>query len=327
MSSLFIDRRGIELEVDAGALVVREQGERIGTIPLAPLTRVFLRGDVKLSASLLGQLGEHGIGVVILSGRRGKPTLMLARPHNDASRRVAQIRKSLDEDFCLAIAQDLVKRKIEYQIEWLMYIGESNLMARYPLARVCRQLQPLFTKVGETKNLANLRGLEGAAAAIYFDGLKEIVPESLHFKGRNRRPPRDPFNAVLSLGYTLAHSEIAIALFGAGLDPYVGFYHQIEFGRESLASDLLEPIRPRVDRFALRLFNEQTLRADDFSTNEKGCMLGKAGRARFYSAWEAASTDLRTAISAEVDALLERLGCTAQQQQKSGNDNGFDNNE
>jgi CRISPR-associated protein Cas1 len=88
----------------------------------------------------------------------------------------------------------------------------------------------------------------------------------------------------------------------------VGFYHQLDFGRESLASDLLEPIRPFVDRFALRLFKEETLRADNFSSTESGCLLGKAGRARFYAAWEAASADLRTAINAEVDELVQRLG-------------------
>lgn len=77
MTSLFVDRRGVELKLDGEALVFAENGERVGTVPLMPLSRVFLRGDVKLSASLLGKLGEHGIGVVVLSGRLGRPSLLL----------------------------------------------------------------------------------------------------------------------------------------------------------------------------------------------------------------------------------------------------------
>lgn len=104
MTSLFVDRRGVELKLDGEALVFAENGERVGTVLLMPLSRVFLRGDVKLSASLLGKLGEHGIGVVVLSGRLGRPACCSGCPHNDAARRIAQYRLSLDEGFCLRFA-------------------------------------------------------------------------------------------------------------------------------------------------------------------------------------------------------------------------------
>ncbi|MCX8086382.1 MAG: CRISPR-associated endonuclease Cas1 [Rhodocyclaceae bacterium] len=309
MSSLFVDRRGVALELEGGAIVFRENNERIGTVPIAPLTRVFLRGDVTLSASLLGKLGEQGVGVVVLSGRVGKPSLMLARPHNDASRRVAQVKKSLDEDFCLAFARALIERKIERQIEWFDALRARDMQARYELTHAMELLKAHQRRLASADSLPRLRGIEGAAAACYFDGLKAVVPESWHFKSRNRRPPKDPFNALLSLTYTLAHAELAIALYGAGFDPYVGFYHALDFGRESLASDLLEAVRPLCDRFCLRLVKEQTLSArDDFSTTESGCLLGKAGRARYYAAYEGYSEVLRAGIAAEVDALSERIG-------------------
>lgn len=308
MSSLFIDRRGVHLQLDAGALVFRENGERIGTVPLAPLTRVFLRGDVQLSAAVLGRLGEQGVGVVILSGRQGKPTLMLARPHNDASRRVEQIKKSLDAAFCLDFARELIGKKIARQIEWMSILRDQDMQARYELTHAMRLLEAQSRRIGQAENLAALRGMEGAAAAIYFDGLKAVVPESLHFKSRNRRPPKDPFNALLSLTYTLAHAELAIALYGAGFDPYVGFYHQLDYGRESLAADLLEALRPLADRFCLRLVKKRVLTKDDFTTNESGCLLGKAGRARYYAAYEESSEVLRAGIQGEIEALAERIG-------------------
>lgn len=308
MSSLFVDRRHVELELDGGAIVFRENGERIGTVPLAPITRVFLRGEVKLSASLLGQLGERGVGVVILSGRQGKPSLMLARPHNDAARRVEQIRKSGDPAYCLDFARELIDRKLARQIEWFDILRNRDFNVRYELTHAIGLLAEHRARVASADTLGRLRGIEGAAAACYFNGLKAVVPESLGFKSRNRRPPKDPFNALLSLTYTLTHAELAIALYGAGFDPYVGFYHQLDFGRESLASDLLEPLRPLCDRFCLRLIKKGIVGKDDFSVTESGCLLGKAGRARYYAAYEGYSEVLRNALQIDVEALAERIG-------------------
>lgn len=308
MTSLFVDRRGVELELESEAIVFREGGERIGTVPVAPLSRVFLRGDVRLSAALLGKLGERGVGVVVLSGRQGRPTLLLARPHNDAARRVEQIRKSLDPVFCLGFGRSLVARKVERQIAWFDELRGADLQARYELSHGMELLAGLRRRATEADSLASLRGIEGAAAARYFDALKAVVAPGLGFKARNRRPPRDPFNAVLSLTYTLAHAELAIALYGAGFDPYCGFYHQLDFGRESLASDLLEPLRPLADCFALRVFRKQILTRDHFTSGDAGCLLGKAGRTRYYGAYEEYSEVLRTAINREVEALSETIG-------------------
>lgn len=307
MTTLFVDRRGVQLALESEAIVFRENGERIGTVPLAPLERVFLRGDVQLSAALLGKLGEHGVGVVVLSGRIGKPTLLLARPHKDAHRRVRQIQKSLDEKFCLSLAKYLISRKIKSQIDFLDNLREADMQARYELTHAINILIQQYRSVPNTTSLGSLRGIEGAAAASYFNGLKALVPEKMQFKGRNRRPPRDPFNALLSLTYTMLHSEMAIGLYGVGLDPYVGFYHQIDYSRESLASDLLEPLRPLADRFALKLVRKQVLRQEDFTISETGCLLGKAGRVRYYSAYEEASETLRAAVNAEVDFLVNQL--------------------
>jgi len=308
MTSLFVDRRAVHLEHESGAIVFRESGERIGTVPIAPLTRVFLRGDVHLSGSLLGKLGENGVGVVILSGRHGKPSLLLARPHNDASRRVEQIRKTLDAGFCLDFARALIDTKLGRQIEWFDELRGTNLQARYELTHAMSLLKEHRGRLASVQHLGSLRGIEGSAAHVYFDGLKNVVPDSLHFRSRNRRPPRDPFNALLSLTYTLAHAETAIALHGAGLDPYVGFYRQLDFGRESLASDLLETVRPLADRFCLHLIRHRTLTADNFSTSDAGCLLGKAGRVRYYAAYEEYSEVLRAGIQAQVDETATRIG-------------------
>lgn len=300
MTSLYVDRKNVELKADGEALVFVENGERIGTVPLNPLSRIFMRGDIKLTASLLGKLGEHGIGVIILSGRKGTPSLMLGRPHNDAARRIAQYRLSLDTDYCLKFSRAIVAAKLGGQLALIRERRAASPMHRYPLSLCERRIAGILEKVDQPDNIASLRGLEGAAAASYFEAFAEILPESLHFHSRNRQPPRDPVNAVLSLTYTLLHAEAVLALYGAGLDPYIGFYHALDFGRESLACDVMEALRPEADRFVLELFRQGTLNAGDFSTSEAGCLLGKAGRSRYYAAYESRAEHFRRELALAV---------------------------
>lgn len=311
MTSLYVDRRGVALRADGEALVFHENGERVGTVPLAPLSRVFLRGDVTLSSSLLGKLGERGIGVVVLSGRKAEPTLLLGRPHNDAARRIAQYRLAQDGGWCLTFSRAVVEAKLRAQAEFLDERREAEAQSRYLLTTCLRRIEACRAEIDAAAGIPRLRGLEGAAAAAYFEGLGDLLPDRLKFTGRNRRPPRDPFNAVISLGYTLLHAEGVLALYGAGLDPFIGFFHALDFGRESLACDVIEPLRVRVDRHCLRLFRDETLRPDDFSHSDSGCLLGKAGRSRFYAAWEGLAEVLRRELAESIHDIGEAVAAYA----------------
>ncbi|GHT84348.1 CRISPR-associated endonuclease Cas1 1 [Betaproteobacteria bacterium] len=308
MSSLYVDRKDVELKADGEALVFYEGGQRIGTVPLHPLSRIFLRGDIKLTSSLLGKLGEHGIGVIVLSGRKAQPSLLLGRPHNDAARRIAQYRLSLDTDYCLKFSRAIVAAKLGGQLELIRERRDVSPMHRYPLIHCERQIEGMMQQIDLQGSISSLRGLEGAAAASYFTALAEILPESLNFHDRNRRPPRDPVNAVLSLTYTLLHSEATLALYGAGLDPFIGFYHALDFGRESLACDVMEALRPQADRFVLALFRLETLKSADFSTTNAGCLLGKAGRSRYYAAYETHAEHFRRELEHAVQDIAAAIG-------------------
>lgn len=309
MSTLYIDRKNTHLDCDAEALVFYENGTRIGTIPLGPLSRIIVRGGVTLDTSLLGKLGAHGVGLIVLSGRRAEPALMLPCPHNDAARRIAQYRAVLDEELRLLLAQDIVSKKLARQRHILDLLRDRRPHARYDLSRAIDRLDELSARVSAQTTLDSLRGIEGAAARFYFSGFASTVPVSLGFHGRNRRPPRDPMNAVLSLGYTLLHAEAVLAAHAAGLDPAIGFYHDLQFGRESLACDLIEPLRCDIDLWARELFAKETLRPDDFTNHpQTGCFLGKAGRARFYQDWERIAEHLRKVLEEDARALLKNIG-------------------
>lgn len=304
MTTLYIDRKNIRLDCDAEALVMYDGAERVGTVPIVPLQRVIIRGGVSLDSSLLGKLGGHGIGLIVLSGRKAEPSLFLPRAHNDATRRIAQYRAATDPGACLRISRHIVRGKLAAQIQFLRERLEKRPDARYEVGHALKGLAAMYEQVEAKARVAELRGLEGASANLYFSALAALAPDSLNFHGRNRRPPRDPLNAILSLGYTLLHAEAVLGAHALGLDPYIGFYHAPAFGRESMASDLVEFLRAEVDAWVLALFNKQTLRADDFSTTREGCFLGKAGRERFYAQWEALAENLRKALEHHAQDII-----------------------
>lgn len=307
MSSLYIDRRGVRLSLESSALIVYEQEQRQASIPLAPIERIFVRGDVQLNSSLLGKLGELGIGLIVLSGRKAETSLLMARPHNDAQRRVQQYRCFLDPAFRLSFSRQLIQQKLHSQRELLEHLLDRYPQQGYQIRSTLKQLQQHLHSLEQADSLGSIRGLEGATAANYFGVWADILPTSLQFKGRNRRPPKDPFNAVLSLGYSLLHAETVLALYGAGLDPFIGFFHELNFGRESLVCDLLEPWRVEVDRFSQKLFSLKQLRVEDFSQTESGCLLGKAGRARYYQSYEALAEGLRQKLTEQISTLIADL--------------------
>ncbi|MEW6133133.1 MAG: CRISPR-associated endonuclease Cas1 [Pseudomonadota bacterium] len=324
MGTLYIDRKHVRLDLDAEALVFFENGERIGTVPLGPLERIIVRGNVAVDTSLLGRLGARGIGLIVLDGRKREPSLFLPRRHKDAARRLAQYRAALDPAVCLAIARNIVRKKLAAQCDLLAAKLESRHDARYELNRAVTGISGMLKRLDDQPDLASLRGVEGFAANLYFTAFGALVPPSLGFKGRNRRPPRDPVNAVLSLAYTLLDAEAVLAAHAAGLDPALGFYHQPSYGRDSLASDLIEALRPDIERWVLGLFNKQVLRADDFSTStQTGCLLGKAGRTRFYQEWETQAERLRRDLQEQCRDILRVIYPEAE----AGEGQGFDDGE
>jgi len=130
-------------------------------------------------------------------------------------------------------------------------------------------LEASINSIEAINTMISLRGLEGNAARTYFQGLGKMVLGAFEFTGRKKRPSTDPVNALLSFGYTLLFNEISSLLDGLGFDPYLGYYHEVEYGRASLACDIQEEFRSVVDRFTLYLVNNRMLSNEDFYRNPK----------------------------------------------------------
>ena len=144
-------------------------------------------------------------------------------------------------------------------------------------------MEAILSKIERTSSVDGLRGLEGAAARVYFAVLREAVPEEFAFKKRTRRPPGDPVNALLSLGYTLLYENIRTALEVVGLDPYVGFFHAQKYGRPALALDLAEEFRaPVVDSLVLTLVNKRMIQMKDFVRADNGGLYLRARGMRTF---------------------------------------------
>lgn len=299
MATLFIDRKDALLDAEAGGLVLRGADGTLMRAPLAPLERVVLRGPARIGTAAIAALHKQGAGLMVLSGRRSAPAgMLLGQPAADVTLRLGQARLALDSAACAAIARRVVRAKLLAQARLLRAAQAQRPDRRYPLqGALARIVGPVARlRSDEALDLPSLLGLEGAAAASYFPGLAALFPPALGFTERNRRPPRDPVNATLSLAYTLGTFEAAREAWVAGLDPMIGFLHAPAPGRESLACDLVEPLRPTLDRLVWRLFATEQLRAAHFTRDGAACLLGKTGRAIFFAAWEEAVGPARLAL-------------------------------
>lgn len=313
MATLMLDRAELELRLADGALAVYENGTRAQTIPLRLLDRVVIQGArTRLDSSVLLKLAETGASTLLMSPRTSKQTAIILGPsHNDAAIRLAQANQVTHMAFCDAWAQQLVIAKLRRQHRFLAKAEARRPDIRKPLFDARHGIVVALTKVSASRpSSASLRGLEGSAARAYFGGYTALFAPALNFTGRNRRPPRDPVNACLSLAYTLLHYDAVRAAHVAGLDPLLGFYHRPAFGRESLACDLIEPLRPGVDEWIWHLFNASTLRAEHFGVDKNACLLGKTGRAQFYSQWESYAAKPRRWLRHRCAHLAKQLHAT-----------------
>ena len=286
MGTLYIDRKGMTIQLRDGALELRVDGERLRSVPARLLDRVVLRADTQLTSSTLAALADEGVGVLAFGGRGGQRVAhLLGAPAGDARARIAQCQRVADEPWAAAWSRQIVRAKLRAQRRLLRRALDERADLRKPLTDALATLQRVLDRLPQAMDRASLRGLEGAGAAAYFKAYVQLFAPALGFEGRRRRPPPDPVNACLSLGYTLLQSQAVQASWAAGLDPMVGFLHTPSHGRASLACDLVEPWRALIDDWVWQQFRSRELRPEHFGRDGAGaCLMGKAARAHFYEA-------------------------------------------
>jgi len=291
MSTIYVRDPGTTLAVDSTYLTLRSKGRRIGRIPPMMVDQVILEHGVEATRTCLDRLGALGIPVTFL-GPESRVQARLVPPWKaDARGRIAQAKAWLDPEVRLTLARRWIDAKLANGIAVI-----RRYLSNHPdeaLAEACQAIQRLRKEIPSTSAIASLLGIEGTAARIYFGALGGMIrAQWTEFSGRNRRPPLDPVNAVLSYVYAVLCHQILALIEAMGLDPYIGYLHVNETYRPTLALDLMEPFRPVLgDRLMLRLINLGTLKASHFSEPNgpgRGTFISREGRElllQVFSEW------------------------------------------
>ncbi len=267
MANLYLTEQGSILRKTGDRLIVQKEGETLLDVQCSKIQAVLIFGNVHFTTQAVHELFEHGIEMALLT-RTGRLVGQLTSPATkNIELRMAQFRRHDDEVFRLSFSKALVKGKIgnctalmksfSYNHREIILEGEISAM------------ETTMKSADGSECVAALRGFEGIAAKTYFKGFGKMVLGAFSFPGRKKHPSTDPVNALLSFGYTLIFNEIFSLLDGLGFDPYLGYFHEAEYGRASLASDIQEEFRAAVDRFTLYLINNRMVAAEDFYTNQK----------------------------------------------------------
>jgi CRISPR-associated protein Cas1 len=319
MAVIYVREQGATIHKRGSRVLVDKDGVTLLEIPLRQTDSVGVFGNIQVTTQALSELLDRGIPLALYT-RNGRlkghlaPTLS-----KNVLLRVKQYGMALNDGAALGLAKAAVRAKLLNSVKLL-----GDYRSHYPsdgLAAACEAIRRNAEALDGVRDHAELLGHEGAAAAVYFGVFGEMNRSGLPFEGRRKHPATDPINGLLSLGYTLAMNEIRGLVEGAGMEPHLGFLHRVDYGRPSLALDLLEPFRaPLVDRLTLRLVNERILTEADFGqrvTGEAkgGVMLLPDSLKRYLEAYEAsvaetnvrAPAGMRAAWQADVEKLAAAI--------------------
>jgi len=279
---LVVQKPGSQVGQRGGEFVVTVQREVVRKLPLNQVRGIYLYGAVQMTAQAAGSCLENGIDVAYFAASGRFLGLLRGLPMSGVDARIGQTKLFQEPFFRLKIARECIRAKIHNQRVMLMRNGDVP-------DKVLRLLAETRDATEDTRDIPELMGCEGAAANIYFEQFASMLKGAewrFDFQGRNRRPPRDPVNALLSLGYSILAKELAGVCHAVGLDPFLGFMHQPRYGRPALALDLMEEFRPLVaDSVAITLINRGEIDPGDFIRSANGTFLNEQGRRRFWEAW------------------------------------------
>lgn len=294
LNTLYVLSEDLYLTLDGENVVAKKSGQEMGRVPLHTLESILSFSYMGASPALMGKCAESNIGFAFFKPTSGRFLADVSgeQQGNVLLRRV-QYRWANDNGKALPIARNLIIGKI-FNCRWVLERALRDHAMRID-ADVVKQasthLAESIRAAAAAETIDSLRGIEGDAAAVYFSVFGELIlanDGSLTFRGRHRRPPTDPANAMLSLFYTVLSLDCSSALRGVGFDPYVGFFHTDRPGRRSLALDCMEELRPvLVDRFVLSSINNRIITAGDFAYRETGeVRLTDDGRKKLFDVWQ-----------------------------------------
>ncbi len=276
MQRLILDQQKISLSYQNHCLIIQHANETTQSLPLGQLNQVICLHNTQISSQLLGQFKKHHIDFIVINQKHSQYSVALyAHQHNQVVRRCIQYQWQQSSALRLPLVKSIYTHKLRCAIRVLQTREQSQ--------KTVTQLQLAMDHMHHTNHEEPLRGIEGAAQRQVFAYWRSQLSHNLGFNKRQRRPPPDPVNSLLSLTYTLIYHAAIRSCLTRALDSQLGFFHRPAFGRHSLACDIMEPVRPSIENWVVDLFTQGHLSLRHFSQNSHGCLLGKEGRQIYYA--------------------------------------------
>ncbi|MDQ7838005.1 MAG: CRISPR-associated endonuclease Cas1 [Thermodesulfobacteriota bacterium] len=269
MSVVYLMEQGAVVSKEGQRLLVKKKGQLLHTIHSFKLDQLVLFGSISLTPSVVAHLLQNGVDTAFMT-IHGRYLGRLQPPEGkNILLRQAQYRRFADESFVLETARSIVRGKLANQRTVLMRLNRNR--EELKLEEMVFGLKKIMDKTSECSGVEGLRGYEGSGTATYFKGFSQgFLADGIQFTARVRRPPTNPVNALLSLGYTFLFNVVLAAVQMVGLEPYLGSLHTVDYGRPSLPLDLMEEWRPIIiDSLVLSVFNLETITEKDFTTERR----------------------------------------------------------
>jgi len=293
LNMLYVTMPDSYLSLDGENVVVLREEAEAARVPLHNLSGIVCFGYTGASPALMAACAQRDVSICFFTQNNRFLARVVGKAQGNVILRKTQYRLSDDESRSLPYARNFISAKL-FNSRWVIERAVRDHALRLDADKLKGVSQKIHERIGDAQvalDLAQLRGVEGEAAKLYFSVFDDMVlqqKEDFLFEGRNRHPPLDRINALLSFAYSLMTNEIASALTGVGLDPYVGFLHRDRPGRTSLALDMLEELRSVfVDRFVISLINLKQVKASGFKRGENGAVImDEDTRKTVLAAWQ-----------------------------------------
>lgn len=319
MSILYINENGALIGIEGNRCTVKYQDGMVQSIPIEALESITIMSNSQITSQCVRDCIDRGIPITYFSkgGRYFGRIESTGHVNTQRQRKQCELYNS---DFAIELSKKIIHSKLRNQAVVLRRYGKS---AKVPVDKYISMINICENKLEQCKSINEIMGFEGQAAKSYFAGLSEAINSEFVFHGRNKRPPRDEFNSMISLGYSVLMNEIISKLEIKGLNPYFGFMHRDSEKHPTLASDLMEEWRAViVDSTVMSMINGCEIQKSDFVTDmdEPGCYLTREGARKFlvkldrklntdvrYLKYIDFSVSFRNAILYQINSLIKAI--------------------